>query len=377
MQAEMVDLFKTVRGWLAFAPDWAVGVVILALATLLALGLHSLILAILRRTLEYRHAFLRMLINATRGPTRLALIIFVFGAALPVAPFDPQIKGALAKTLLVAFVILLGWISFTAVKLAASFYVGRLKLDAEDNLTARKLVTQTRILERAALILVITVTAAGALMMFDSVRQYGVSLFASAGIVGIVAGLAARPVLTNLLAGVQLAITQPLRIDDMVVIEGQTGRIEEITATYVVLRLWDLRRVIVPLNYFIEKPFENWSRQTDGLVGTARIFVDYTVPIARLREKLKEIAAGSPLWDKRTATLQVIDATENAVVLRAAVGTRNSADAANLANEVREQLILFLQEEYPHALPRTRQEVVGGSMPTAESAAEPRKSRSA
>lgn len=195
-------------------------------------------------------------------------------------------------------------------------------------------------------------------MSFEQVRQYGVSLFASAGVAGLAIGLAARPLLSNLIAGVQIAVAQPIRLDDVVFLEGEYGTIEEITTTYVVIKLWDWRRMVVPLSYFIEKPFQNWTRETSALIGSVFLYVDYTVPVEKLREKLMEIARASPLWDGRVIVLQVSDAKDRTVELRALLSARSAPAAWDLRCEVREKLIAYLQEEYPDALPRTRQEVV-------------------
>jgi len=211
----------------------------------------------------------------------------------------------------------------------------------------------------------ILATLGAALMTFDAVRHYGVSLFASAGIAGLVAGLAARPVLSNLFAGIQIAMTQPIRIDDGVLVENEYGRIEEITSTYVVICLWDLRRLIVPLTYFIEKPFQNWTREATDLIGAVSLHVDYTAPVERIRQKAIEIAKASPLWDGMLVKLQVTEARESTLELRVIVSARTGGDAFDLRCELRERLVDFLQREIPSALPRVRQEVVAGPRPAA------------
>jgi small-conductance mechanosensitive channel len=222
---------------------------------------------------------------------------------------------------------------------------------------ARKHVTQVRLLRRAVDTLVVIVTIAAALMIFDSVRQYGVSLFASAGAAGLVLGLAARPVLSNLIAGVQLALTQPIRIDDAVIVENEWGWIEEITSTYVVVRLWDWRRLVVPLAHFIEKPFQNWTRENASLIGSVMLYVDYRAPVESIRRKLEEFAKQSKLWDGKVVNLQVTDARERTIELRALVSARNAPQAWDLRCEIREKLIRFLRESHPDALPRARAEV--------------------
>jgi len=219
-------------------------------------------------------------------------------------------------------------------------------------------VTQVRVLMRVVEVVVVLVTLGFALMTFDAVRQFGVTLFASAGVAGIIAGLAARPVMSNFLAGVQLAIAQPIRIDDAVIVENEYGNVEEITFNYVVVRLWDLRRMIVPLSYFIEKPFQNWTRVSGELIGTVVLYVDYTTPVEAMRNKLDEIVRQSKLWNGKVVNLQVNDCKETTIELRALVSANSSSEIADLRCEVREKLIDFLQREHPNALPRRRNEAV-------------------
>ena len=232
----------------------------------------------------------------------------------------------------------------------------RFRLDVEDNLLARKHVTQVRVLERMMDVVIVLITVGFALMTFDAVRQFGITLFASAGVAGIIAGLAARPVLSNFLAGVQIAVAQPIRIDDAVIVENESGNIEEITFSYVVVRLWDLRRMVVPLSYFIEKPFQNWTRTGGELIGSVFLYVDHTAPVDAIRNKLTEIVTQSKLWNGKVVSLQVSDCKETTIELRALVSANNASAAWDLRCEVREKLIEFLQREYPSALPRRRYE---------------------
>jgi small-conductance mechanosensitive channel len=192
------------------------------------------------------------------------------------------------------------------------------------------------------------------LMTFDQVRQYGISLFASAGAASLVVGLAARPLLTNLIAGVQIAITQPIRLEDAVIVEGEWGWIEEISSTYVVVRLWDWRRMILPISYFLEKPFQNWTRESGALIGSVYLYLDYSIPVQAVRDKLAEVAAESKLCDGKVVNLQVSDTREGVIELRCLVSARNAPACWDLRCEVREKLIAFIQAEYPHSLPHTR-----------------------
>src|SRR5262245_51451522 len=356
-----LDVFKNTWADAVAAFDWlpdGVGAaLIVAVAALLALVLHGVLFKAIRRAFAIRYPSLRPLLTEIAGPTRLAFILLALTLALPMARLDPQWSAIITHTLEVALIVLIGWIVLVVISMASRVYLRRFKLDAEDNLLARKHVTQVRVLNGVLSTLIITVTLAVALMTFDQVREIGVGLFASAGIAGIIAGLAARPVLSNLIAGVQLAMTQPIRLEDAVVVENEWGWIEEITATYVVVRLWDWRRLIVPLSYFIEKPFQNWTRESSAIIGSVFIHTDYAVPVEQVRQKLDEIVRASKLWDGRVVSLQVTDAKERTIELRALVSARSGPACWDLRCEVREKLIAFLQQDFPTALPRERAEV--------------------
>lgn len=340
-------------------PNWFTSSALVIGGVLVALIANAVIVHTLRNTLGVRHPKTRALLTRSKGPLRLALIVVALALVVRIAPIGERAATLFGNILNVAFIGLLGWTAITAVQISSQVYLRGFKLDAEDNLLARKHVTQVGILKRAADILIVIMTVAAAMMSFEQVRQYGVSLFASAGVAGLAIGLAARPLLANLIAGVQIAMAQPIRLDDVVFLEGEYGTIEEITTTYVVIKLWDWRRMVVPLSYFIEKPFQNWTRETSALIGSVFLYVDYTVPVEKLREKLMEVARASPLWDGRVVVLQVSDATkDHTVELRALLSARSAPAAWDLRCEVREKLIAYLQEEYPDALPRTRQEFV-------------------
>jgi small-conductance mechanosensitive channel len=256
IQSKLTEL----RAALSFAPPWAVSLILLATAIIVAWLIHAAILAALHRLLHGRHPYLQTILDATKNPTRLALLLLALAIALPAAPLGPDTKIVLVRVLALATICLLGWIALTVLHIGANLYLLNFRIDVEDNLLARKHVTQVRVLLRALDTVIVLVTLGFALMTFSEVRQYGVSLFASAGAAGVIFGLAAQPVLSNLIAGIQIAVTQPIRLEDAVTVQNEYGWIEEINATYVVIRLWDLRRLIVPLNYFIQQPFYNWTR---------------------------------------------------------------------------------------------------------------------
>jgi small-conductance mechanosensitive channel len=344
----------TAQRWFDWLPDWLVSAIVIVLAVGVAYSLHRSARRLVRHLLATRYPYLFSVFTQMRGVTRLAVIIFALIIAISAAPLGADARAWFARTLLIAIICLIGWTAITALHIGADLYLRQFRLDAVDNLMARKHNTQVRVLMRSADVLVLIVTLGAALMTFEPVRQYGVSLFASAGVAGIVAGLAARPVLANLFAGVQLAMTQPIRIDDAVIVENEWGSIEEITSTYVVVRLWDWRRMIVPLSYFIEKPFQNWTRDSAALIGSAFFYLDYRAPVGAIRDKLNEIVKASKNWNGQVVNLAVTDTKQGTIELRAVMSANSAGQAFDLRCEVREKIIAFLQSEHPHALPVQR-----------------------
>jgi small-conductance mechanosensitive channel len=347
----------TIREFLDWLPPPLVALLILAISLLVALAAHRWLRLLAYRLVTGRYPSLLEILTQTRRLTRLAFVLLAFIVAVPVMPLDSETTATLARIIAIGIIACIGWAAIIALNIVTGFYLRRFRLDVEDNLLARKHNTQIRVLVRAIDVVLVILTAGAALMTFPAVRQYGVSLFASAGAAGIIVGLAARPLLSNLFAGVQLAITQPIRLDDAVIVENEWGRVEEITSTYVVVRIWDLRRMIVPLSYFIEKPFQNWTRQTSTLIGAAMIYVDYSAPVAAIREELGRIVKASKNWNGEVINLQVTDAKECTLELRAIMSANSSGAAFDLRCEVRERLIAFLQKEHPGALPRRRADV--------------------
>jgi small-conductance mechanosensitive channel len=246
------------------------------------------------------------------------------------------------------------FILFQIVDAAASFIIRQHRMDLSDNLQARSIYTQVVVLKKVAMTTIGIFTLASMLMVFDSVRQFGASILASAGIAGIVIGFAAQRSIATLLAGFQIALTQPIRLDDVVIVENEFGRIEDITLTYVVVQLWDLRRLVVPITYFIEQPFQNWTRSSADILGTVFFHVDYSVPFDALRAELTRILGTSRYWDRKVNVLQVTDAKEHTLELRALASAADASLAWDLRCEIREKLVAFVQQKYPDSLPRLR-----------------------
>jgi len=280
--------------------------------------------------------------------------------ALPLVGLPPEYAGVLAKGSSILIIGTVAWILFQGVHLGEGTVLAKYDITAADNLQARKVYTQVHVLSKTLYVIITIFTVASVLMLFEEVRRFGTSLLASAGVVGIIVGFAAQRTIANLFAGFQLAMTQPIRLDDVVIVEGEWGRVEEITLTYVVIHIWDERRLIVPLSYFIEKPFQNWTRVSANLLGSVFLWVDYSLPLRETREAVHKVVEGSVLWDKRFWNLVVTDANERAMQIRVLATAADSGKAWDLRCEIREKLVEFIQRNYPESLPRLRAEL-GGS----------------
>jgi small-conductance mechanosensitive channel len=332
--------------------------IVLGIGILLGLLLHWILFKVLQRLARRTDTVLDdSIAEHCRGASRLLVLLLVLQICLPLvtlpaglATFVPQLAGIL-------LIISVAWlvISFTAV--GRDLLAVRFDVNAPDNLQARKIHTQYDILRKAVIAVTVILALASVLMTFEKVRQLGAGILASAGIVGIIVGFAAQKSLGTLLAGIQIAITQPIRLDDVVIVEGEWGRIEEITLTYVVLRIWDQRRLVLPITYFLDKPFQNWTRVSAELLGTIFLYVDYTVPVEALRQELQRIVEGDERWDRRVAGLVVTNVSERSMEIRALVSAADSGRAWDLRCHVREKLVEFVRDNYPQALPRLRAEL--------------------
>lgn len=298
--------------------------------------------------------FVRRLRKKLKVP--FVLLSVFLSLVVPLSFFDHQLRhtGAISHLTSVMVIVFVCWILIQSVHLVKFFLLRRFDLEKKDNLQARKIYTQFRVLENIVIFLIVLVGVSLVLMSFDSIRKIGVSLIASAGVAGIIIGFAAQRAIGTILAGIQIAISQPIRLDDVVIVENEWGRIEEINLTYVVVAIWDKRRLVLPTTYFIETPFQNWTRTTAEILGTVFIYADYTLPVDAVREELDRILEGNPLWDGKVKVVQVTNATERTVEIRALVSAVDSGTAWDLRVQVREKLLAFLQEKYPQCLPKAR-----------------------
>jgi small-conductance mechanosensitive channel len=298
----------------------------------------------------------------TTGPLLLLLPVFLARLVQPMLHLEPAVAPTVRHAGTLLLILCFGWLLISLISVLDEYLRERLASGAvRDERRAKRILTRVGILDRVLTILVLVLTAAAMLVTFPEGRDIGASIFASAGIAGLVLGIAARPAAEHLIAGLQVALTEPFHLDDVVIVEGEWGRIEEITSTYVVVRIWDLRRLVVPLTYLLEKPFQNWTRSGTALLAQVTIEVDYSTPVAKLRDQVGEIVASSKLWDQGSWNLQVVEAGERTMRLRVLASAADSGNAWNLRCEIREKLIAYLQEHYPWALPRIRATVEGGS----------------
>ncbi|QPM68875.1 mechanosensitive ion channel family protein [Atribacter laminatus] len=328
-----------------------------AIAIFIGYFVHFILFRILKRITDYTTINLdKYLVKHLKDPVRLFFIIIAIRTAISLlqTPISPEIYAFLQSFLYFITLFAIGWSIVKLISVFEDFLIQKYRMDEKDNLFARKIHTQFMVFKHLGIIIVAIVIISVALLRFESVRTLGTGLLTSVGIMGIVVGLAAQKTGAALIAGIQIAFSQPIRIDDVVIVENEWGRVEEINFTYVVVKIWDSRRLIVPTSYFLEHPFENWTKTSSDMLGTVFLYVDYRLPVDELRHELLNILDQSPWWDKRVSALQVTDSKETTMELRALMSVADSSSAWELRCEVREKLITFIQKNYPECLPRLR-----------------------
>lgn len=341
----------------AFWKPWIWSAGILVGSVVIALIVRFVLLAIVTHFTRRSATLLKdSLLMHSRRASKWILPLLALTVAVPAAPLPAMVKSALQHVMGIAFIASVAWLVLLFMDVIVDILASRYRTDVSDNLLARKVQTQLRAMRRVVAIIVIVVALALALMTFPAIHQIGTSILASAGLAGLIVGMAMKPTLSSLIAGIQIALTQPIRIEDVVIVNNEWGWIEEIETTYVIVRTWDLRRIVVPLSYFIEQPFQNWTRSSADLLTYVLIWVDYTTPVEELREELTRILKSTNDWKGQVNVLQVTDSNDRAMQVRALMDARNSGDASNLQMFVREKLIAFLQQRHPQSLPRIRGE---------------------
>jgi len=342
--AEELDLVEVWRQLVALGGGGVIG-----------LGLALFVTVVVRRTLPGTGAVPeRSLLTRLRGPFRVIMAFSGVALGDAAVPVTARPGAAIDHGLLIVLISATAWLLYRCTYVFEDVVLARLRVDVADNLRARRVKTQLQVFRRLVGAVVVVLAVGGILLSFGEVRVAGASLLASAGVVGVVLGLAAKPVTTNFLAGIQIAISQPIRVDDVVVVEGHWGRVEEINLTYVVVRIWDLRCLILPISYLIENPFENWTRTSANLLEYVHIDVDHTAPVEELRQYLLEVLRASPDWDGAVWSLQVTGTGPSCIQLRAVMSARDSSSGWILQCMVREKLVAYLRDRHPGALPRVR-----------------------
>ncbi|MBC5772659.1 mechanosensitive ion channel [Pontibacter sp. KCTC 32443] len=348
------------RSYINHLDNLAISLMIIAISIILGLVLKYILFKLLG--FYNRHSNPKLVVSFTKHlnhPLTYFIPLLFVSMAISTMPLSERSIHTLRRVIEILNIIVFAWILIKLVSVVQDMVHHKYVLDKADNLRERKLYTQLQFVRKVSVILIAFVAGSLILLQFEAVRTLGTGLLTSAGIAGVVLGFAAQRSLANLLAGLQIAFTQPIRIDDVLVIEQEFGRVEEITLTYVVLRIWDNRRLILPLNYFIEKPFQNWSRTSVDILATVTFYTDYNVPVDDIRNELKRLLEASPLWDKKVSALEVTEVLQETVQLRVLFSARNSGEAWDLRCHIREKLLYYIQKNYPDALPKVRTAVSG------------------
>jgi small-conductance mechanosensitive channel len=337
---------------------WLVSAGILIGAVVVARIVHAIVFAAGRRiAAKSGNTLDDSVVKNSNKPVRAILPLLALALALPATYLPASWEVPVSHAVILGMIASVAWLLVSFISVFEDVISQRYRVDVSDNLRARKLQTQVQVLRRIGVVVISIITLSIMLMTFPSIRQFGVSLFASAGLAGLVIAMAARPTLASLIAGVQIALTEPIRLEDVVIVEGEWGWIEEISTTYVVVRIWDLRRLVVPLSYFLDHPFQNWTRKTADILGTVFVYTDYTVPVEEVRQALHKILEESGMWDGKVWNVQVTNASEHTMELRALMSAPDSGKAWDLRCYVREKLIAYLQQKYPQSLPKMRAEL--------------------
>jgi small-conductance mechanosensitive channel len=335
--------------------DLAIAVIAILVGLIIKFIVTSLFKVYAKKETSYSF-FRSVIINLGRAITYF-IPLFLLNLFIPFMQMDKIYVAPLDKTIEILLTISFAGILVRSVRILEDYIYHTYDLNKADNLKERKIRTQIQFMRKLLVVVIVFVTIAIILLSFESMRKIGTGLLTGVGIGGIIVGFAAQNSLGNLLAGFQIAFTQPIRIDDVLVVEGEWGRVEEITLTYVVLKIWDERRLILPINYFIQKPFQNWTRTSADILGTVFLYMDHTVPINAIRDEFERLIVKTPLWDKRVKVVQVTDVKERVIEIRVLMSSRTSSDAFDLRCYIRENLITFIQQNYPGSLPKTRNDL--------------------
>ncbi|MFI5334080.1 MAG: mechanosensitive ion channel family protein [Chlamydiales bacterium] len=320
-------------------------------------GCLLVLLMILKKRVIKAHGLSDAVVYNIRTPIQIFIVITALYVLLEALKYKQIFSPVVAHIYSIFATICFGWLAIKVINLISSLLLYHFDLQQKDNYRARQVHTQVRVFKRLSAAFIVFFVIAGVLITFESVRAQGISLLASAGVISIIIGFAAQKTISNFFAGVQIAIAQPIRVDDVVVVENEWGRIEEIHLTFVVVKLWDFRRLIVPITYFTEHTFQNWTQKTADMLGAVTLYVDYTMPVQPIRDEVDRLLEGNSLWDGKVKVVQVTNATENTIEIRILTSSSNSGASFDLRAAIREHMISFIQKNYPNSLPRLRTEI--------------------
>ncbi len=339
-------------------PVQVVDALTVAAAILIALAIHWVAMRIASKlAARTPESIDDVFVDAAARPARWILIALALASVRQLLHLDDGARALWGQAAGMIVPLLLGWLAINLIRAGGRAVELSADISVADNLRARRRRTRSAILTRIAVFVVGFITICLMLLSIPSVRSVGVTLMASAGLVGLAVGAAAQPALKNIIAGVQMAFTEPIRIDDVVIIDGEWGKIEEIRLTYVVVAIWDERRLVVPVSKFLEDSFQNWTRSTSQLLGSAFFWLDPTADIARLRAKFEEVVRANERWDGRAFVLQVTDTRPDAIEVRVLATAKDAPTAFDLRCDLREAMLAFIRDEMPEALPRGRMEL--------------------
>lgn len=350
-------MLEQLQRFIGHLPPFIGNLVLAACALVTGLIIKGLLALVLRKSPQAPpddYSAIRSILERMGRPVNYFLPILVLNMVLPLMELRPREAKTIGSTVEVLLIISFGYILIGVVKVLEDYIVHAYDLRKSDNLRERKIRTQLQFLRKLSISLIVVLVICAVLLSFESLRKIGTGLLTGVGVGGIIVGFAAQRSLGNFLAGLQIAFTQPIRIDDVLIVEGEWGRVEEITLTYVVVGIWDQRKLILPINYFIEKPFQNWTRTGSAILGTVFLYMDYSAPVEAIREEFFRIVEDHPLWDKRVKVLHVTNATERTMEIRLLISASSSGRAFDLRCDLREKMIAFIQKNYPDSLPRER-----------------------
>ncbi len=361
-------MWNNIIHYLQHLPNFVWNLLIVAFAVLMGLIIKAILSVFVKRAARHEDfSMTRSIIQRLAPPVTYFLPLLILNFLQDEMRMKLSQQLLFNRALEILITLAVSYMLICIIKVAEDYVYHRYDLKKPNNLRSRKIRTQLQFIRRLSVGIIVLITLCIIFLSFDNLRKLGAGLLTGVGISGIIIGFAAQKSLSNLLAGFQIAFTQPLRLDDVLVVEGEYGRVEEITLTYVVLIIWDERRLILPINYFIEKPFQNWTRTGSQILSAAMIYLDYTVPVEAVRTEFLRLVHNSPLWDKRVSGLQVTNLNERTVELRCLISANTSALSFDLRCYVRENLLNFIQKNYPASLPKTRIEIENAEQKNAAS----------